>query len=111
MRTTSSLESMNSKLNRGCRKHPHIFKFIDRIRLHEFRKSIDLLDLFENDVNEEFERKRKSDKEREKKIRFFTNLLQKNEIGVNEFLEAMSNNSVLPGAGKPRILYIGDGYI
>lgn len=105
MRTTSSLESMNSKLNRGCPKHPHIFKFIDRIRLHEFRKSIDLLDLVGDDVSEEFKRKRKLDKDRETKISHFTSLLQKKEIGVDEFLEAMSNNTVLPGTGKLVVAY------
>lgn len=103
MRTTSSLESMNSVLNRGCPKHPHIFKFIDRIRLHEFSKSLDLLDLIDDDVSEEFERKRKLDKEREIKISYFTNLLEKQEISVNEFLEAMSIKSILPGTGKLKI--------
>lgn len=100
MRTTSSLESMNSVLGRGCRKHPQIFVFIDHIRKHEFSKSLDLLNSFENDVDKDFERKRRLDKEREIKINHFTKRLQKEEITVEEFLEAMANKDILPEAGK-----------
>lgn len=91
---------MNSALNRGCKARPHLFKFIDRIRLHEFKKSMDLQNLVDNDVTEDFDRKRKLDKERELKIAHFTNLLLKKEIGVSEFLEAMSTKTFLPGTGK-----------
>lgn len=106
MRTTSSVESMNSALNRGCKARPNIFKFIDRIRLHEFSKQLDLIDLFEDDVTEEFERKRKLDRERELKITHFTNLLLQNDITVQEFLEAMSTKSFLPGTGTLGMLCI-----
>lgn len=100
MRTTSSLEAMNSALNRTSPPHRHIFKFIDHIRLHEFGKSLDLLNLEKNDVSEEFQRKRKLDKERKERISHFTNELQKEAISVREFLEAMSIKSVSPGLGK-----------
>lgn len=100
MRTTSSLESMNSVLGRGCRKHPQMFKFIDHIRSHEFSKSLDLLNLVEDDIDCDFERKRQRDKEREKKISFFTNQLQEGKITVGNFLEAMSDKNILPGTGN-----------
>lgn len=100
MRTTSSLESMNSVLGRGCWKHPQMFKFIDHIRKHEFKKSLDLLNLYKNDGNHDFKRKRKLDKEREEKISHFTSQLQKGKINVQDFLEAMSDRNVLPKTCK-----------
>lgn len=100
MRTTSSLESMNSVLGRGCRKHPQMFKFIDHIRKHEFGRSLDLLNLFEDDVDKEFKRKRQLDREREEKISYFTKKLQEGEITVEDFLDAMSDKNILPGTGK-----------
>lgn len=99
MHTTSSLESMNSALNRGCRKHPHIFKFIDHIRTHEFSKSLDLLNLIEDDTDSDFKRKRHLDKEREKKISHFTSQLHKGEISVPEFLKVISDKNILPETG------------
>lgn len=68
--------------------------------MHEFSKSLDLLNLIEDDLDKDFERKRKLDQERENKISYFTNQLQKEEISVQDFLEAMSDKSVLPGSGK-----------
>lgn len=100
MRTTSSLESMNSVLGRGCRKNPQMFKFIDHIRTHEFSKTLDLFNLLEDDVDNDFKRKRQLDKEREEKISYLTNKLQKGEITVADFLEAMSDKNILPGTGK-----------
>lgn len=91
---------MNSVLGRGCQKHPQMFKFIDHIRKHEFKKSLDLLNLYKNDGSNDFKRKRKLDKEREEKISYFTNQLQKGEINVQDFLEAMSDKSVLPKTCK-----------
>lgn len=92
MRTTSSLESMNSALGRGCQKHP-----LGHIRKHEFKKSLDLLNLLENlDLDKDFKRKRQMDKEREMKISYFTNKLQEGEIYVEDFLEAMSDKDILP---------------
>lgn len=101
MRTTSSVESLNSVLGRSFPKHPHIFKFIDRLRLHEFSKYLDMLDLVKDEVpDEQFQRKRLRDKERQEKIVFFTNALKKGDISPGEFLEAMSIKAVLPGVGK-----------
>lgn len=99
MRTTSSLESMNSVLGRGCRKHPQMFVFIDHIRKHEFSKSLDLLNTLDDDVDADFERKRQKDKQREMKINYFTSKLKREEITVEEFLEAMSDIDILPGPG------------
>lgn len=101
MRTTSSVESLNSTLSRSFPKHPHIFKFIDRLRLFEFSKLLDMIELVKDNVpDHQYERKRKRDQEREAKIKFFTAQLHEKKINTGEFLAAMANNEVLPNVGK-----------
>lgn len=57
-------------MGRSFPKHPHIYRFIDRLRLFDLKKSIDMLDLIRNDaVNEQFKRKRQRDQDREEKIK------------------------------------------
>lgn len=104
MRTTSSLEALNTAMGRSFPKHPHIFKFIDRLRLLELSKSIDMLDLIRNDsINEQFKRKRQRDKQREEKIQHYTEKLKTSkDMTPGLFLEAMANKVVLPGTGKIR---------
>lgn len=101
MRTTSSLESFNSVLGRSFPRHPHIFRFIDRLRLHEFSKSLDLMNLIKDDVpDSQFQRRRLLDRQREDKIKYFTHLLRTDdEITPADFLEAMANKEMLPGTG------------
>lgn len=102
MRTTSSLEALNSAMGRAFPKHPHMFRFIDRLRLLELKKSIDMLDLINNDdINEGYRRKRKRDQTREDKIKYFTEQLKTNQnMTPALFLEAMANKEVLPELGK-----------
>lgn len=101
MRTTSSLESVNSTLGRSFPKHPHIFKFLDCLRLFEFSKLLSMIDLVKNENScQQFQRKRQLDKDREEKINFFTNVLNENRITVREFLEAMANKEILQDLGK-----------
>lgn len=101
MRTTSSLESVNSTLGRSFPKHPHIFRFIDRLRLYEFSKLLNMLDLVKNeDPDQQFQRKRQRDKEREAKIQFFTKACMENGVNWGEFLDAMANKDVLPNIGS-----------
>lgn len=100
MRTTSSLESLNSTLGRSVPKHPHIFRFINFIKFHEFVKSCDMLCLTGPDLpDSQLERRRKNDREREEKIQFFTSKLMAREINSSEFLEAMGNKCILPRIG------------
>lgn len=48
-------------------------------------------------------KKHKTDKEREEKIKFFTALLERKEVDIGEFLEAMANKAILPSAGAAHI--------
>lgn len=102
MRTTSSLESFNSVLGRLFPRHPHLFRFIDRLRLIEFSKTLDLMDLIENELpDDQFQRRRLRDKKREEKIKYFTIQLQTDgDMSPADFLEAMANKDILPGNGK-----------
>lgn len=103
MRTTSSLESMNSQLNRSFgRARPNIFQFIDHIKTHESLKCEKLAKLVKTTVvsSKQLERKRKRDKERDDKIKYFTEELEQNRINVAEFLESMANKDILPKSGK-----------
>lgn len=97
MRTTSSVESLNSVLGRSFPKHPHILKFIDYLKHHEFSKYCDLLNLLKSDISpKQLGRKRKLDQEREEKIVFFTKKLKSNDILPSEFLDAMAIKEILP---------------
>lgn len=94
MRTTSSLESVNSVLGRSFPLHPHLFKFIENLQLFEFSKSLDMLELVASNapVNHH-QRRRERDQGRENKIRYFTRKLQDEddvEFDVGCFLEAMA---------------------
>lgn len=97
MRTTSSVESFNAVLGRKCSKHPHIFKFIDQIKIVELKKALNLLCLMEPGVpNSQFQPRNKEDQERNEKIKYFTTLLVQNIISVSIFLEAMANKTIIP---------------
>lgn len=101
MRTTSSVESLNSVIGRSFPKHPHILKFIGHLKLHEFTKSYDLSNLTKSDTPpKQLERKRKADREREEKIVFFTKKLKAKEISASEFLDAMATKEILPTNGR-----------
>lgn len=102
MRTTSSLEALNSTLGRSFPKHPHIFKFINRLKLFEFSKSVNMLHSIRNDVpDEQLKRRRQCDQNRQEKIKFFTDQLRANDQMTPElFLDAMENKEILPGTGK-----------
>lgn len=101
MRTTSSMESLNSVLGRMIPKHPNIFKFIDGIKLHEFAKSRDLMELSFNCPEKKLKRKRKIDEEREAKIKRTTDELLMENISPSEFLDIFSSNqNLLPHSGN-----------
>lgn len=100
MRTTSSLEAINSVIQRSFPGKTNIFKFIESLRLYESRKSEDLHKLSIGEIPyRQLERKRAVDRERERKIVFFSNQLDFGYISVEEFLESMSSHDILPPAG------------
>lgn len=99
MRTVSSLESMNSQIGRSFQPHANIFKFIESLKMHEFMKSCEMNNLILNTSEKSFRKKHKTDREREDKIKFFTALLERKEVDIGEFLEAMANKAILPSAG------------
>lgn len=105
MRTTSSLESLNSVLGRLLCRRPNIYKFIEGIKVHEFAKVKELIQtdlLAEEDVaTKRKTRKRKSDQDRDDKIKRVTEELDQNKITPDEFLEAFSKNEIsLPESGR-----------
>lgn len=99
MRTTSSVESLNSQLNRSFPKHGSIWKFVEQLKSHEFMKATEMAKLMHSDKKSpsQNQRKRKKDRERDAKIDFFTKMLNANEISPGLFLEAMGNRIILPG--------------
>lgn len=107
MRTTSSLESMNSVLGRMIPKRPNIFKFIDGIKLHEFAKNRELLELSFKCPKNQLKRKRKADQWREEKIMKATEELMGEDISPSEFLDIFSNDqSLLPHSGNYSNIFV-----
>lgn len=101
MRTTSSLESLNSVLGRLIPKQPNIFKFIDGIKLHEFAKHRELLELLFNCPKKQLKRKKEIDEKRDAKIKRTTEQLVNNEISPSEFLDVFSSDqTLLPKSGN-----------
>lgn len=100
MRTTSSVEAMNSVIQRSFRTNPHIYQFIENLRLHESIKSTDLYQLTLGSItNPKLISKRAEDRKRDDKIRICSEKLQNGDISVAEFLKLMANqNSLLGGA-------------
>lgn len=54
----------------------------------------------------QLERRRKKDKERDEKIKYFSDLLKDGSISVGEFLESMANKRIVLLMGNIFILYI-----
>ncbi|XP_055307903.1 uncharacterized protein LOC129572024, partial [Sitodiplosis mosellana] len=97
MRTTSSLEALNSIIQRTFPGQTTIFKFVESLKLLESIKSSDLHQLTSGFIsNQQLERRRRADKHRNDKINHFTGLLTNKEISVAVFLESMSGKDVLP---------------
>lgn len=80
MRTTSSLESLNATLKRWFPSHPHIYKFLECLKLFEFSKALDMLEAVRTGAPtpEQLQRKKKKDQKREDKIKYLTDLLEYN---------------------------------
>lgn len=95
MRTTSSLEAMNSQLNRlFAEKHPNIFCFVEYLKYHEYSEAQKMLDLVSADMPEGLcERVRERDRSRDKKIKYYSGLLRMNAISVKKFLKVIGIRS------------------
>lgn len=91
MRTTSSLESFNSKLNRSIAKKSNYYRFFERLRIHESR-SADRMHNLSTDLlpDTHFDPKHKYYQERAIKIKANTSLLCKGKMTVAEFLYEMT---------------------
>lgn len=103
MRTTSSLESINSVLGRFFLRRPNIYKFIDGLKIYEFAKYKEMLELStENeDSTKRMTRKRKSDQERDEKIKRATEELISENITTSQFLGSFSKDGrLLPNNGN-----------
>lgn len=93
MRTTSSVESMNAAMRLMFPRHPHIYKFIDRLKVHEYSKTTDLLEAMQSgDI--EIVRRKKRDQRREDKIRYLSELLSLHEISAEGFLDEMTKGNL-----------------
>lgn len=93
---------MNAVLRRMFPNHPHIYKFIDRLRLHEFSKSLDMFDAVKSNdlMNQILNRRQKRVQKRDEKIKKYTEELKNNdEMTVDAFLRIMTTEDVLPGNG------------
>lgn len=100
MRTTSSLESLNSIIQKSFPQQTNIFKFIDSLRLLESIKASNLHQIHCGFIsNRQLERKRTADRDRDLKIKHLTKKLMKGKISVDVFLESMSEKDVLPNIG------------
>lgn len=70
---------------------------MDELKLIEFKKALDMLNLIGPDIpKEQFERRKQTDRERDNKIKYFTDLLLSKKISVSTFLECMANKGIMP---------------
>lgn len=100
MRTTSSVEAINSVIQRSFPGQTNIFKFTDSLRMHEAIKSTDMYQLYSGDItSDQLERRRLGDASREEKIKRLTMQLKNDEITLIDFLKSMSVKDVLPSTG------------
>lgn len=89
---------MNAVLRRICPDHPHLFKFIDRLRLHEFSKSIDMLEAVRSNAPVErlHRRRLQKIKQRDQKIKELTSELVNKNLTPAAFLEIIAEADISP---------------
>lgn len=94
MRTTSSLESFNSALNRSIPKKANFFTFVQRLKLHESRKADQMSNIINDKLPQNhFERKHYCDRKREEKIRLHSERLYNGQTNTCGFLAAITDES------------------
>lgn len=93
MRTVSSLESFHSSANRSMPKKGNFFRCVVGLRLIESRKADTMMNLVNNIMPEnQLERKHSWDRERDQRIKHFTELICKKKIPIKEFLQEISSD-------------------
>lgn len=94
MRTTSSVESFNALLNRSIVKSPEFFNLVLSLKIHETRIVDEMWYVSRSnpEPNDYFEKKKKKDQERDKKIRVLTKKLNEMELTTEEFMREMAKD-------------------
>lgn len=90
IRTTSALEGFNSKLSRSIEKHGQFYKFLDCIRNEDFQHSVSLSKIAAGALSV-LPKKRKTQSDKDSKIRHLTQQLDKGEISVSDFFNFVIN--------------------
>lgn len=96
-RTTSPEESIHSVLGKSAPKHPPFFQWMDYIKLHEFDQTLQMWSLMNGDSKPEL--RRKYEIARDLQIKIHGEKLDSKQISVGEFLNAMSDENILPRKG------------
>lgn len=108
MRTTSSVESVNSIVQRSFPDRTNIFKFVESLKLFETIRSTDLHQLSKGEIRTpQLERKRAEDRARDEKIKRLSMSLKQKKIPIAEFLEEICTKDILP----PISMYIHNASI
>lgn len=97
MRTTSSLESMNAALRRISRPRPSVFRFIECIKMHEFSKSLDLMETIK--YGPQVQKSKKVEKLDVKIKQLSAALEQDPDMNPGLFLEEFTMNYSIPDTG------------
>lgn len=104
MRTTSSIEALNSTIQRTFPDSSNIFKFIQNLSLFDAIKSSDLYQLtLETGMNAK--KKRFDDQQRHEKIDFCSKCLKNEELNVFEFLSLMADKRI-KAVSDGKLIYI-----
>lgn len=90
MRTTSSLESFHSVLNRSMAKKSHFYRFVRGLKIHESRKAEKMFNLIHHKVPSDVVPRHRRDRERAERIKINTNLFCEIFLNIMEFFEALS---------------------
>lgn len=95
MRTTSPLESVNSNVQRSFPQNPHIFSFIQNLRLFDSIQSTDLYQLKSGSItNPRLQQQRNEDRRRDQKIKICTESLKTGKVTPFEFLLIMGDKDI-----------------
>lgn len=106
MRTTSSLESLNSVLKRTFPLHPNMFRFMERLKVFEFGKQLKMFDSMRKGPSEN--RRRLQDRLRDEKVRNILHQLNNTEddFNIGDFFNMLANQDILPNSGEIYILVL-----
>lgn len=72
--------------------------------MHESHIVLKMWALLECKETDAFQRKR--DRERDEKIKFATEMMKDGKISINDFLEAVANDEMMPNKGMKNLIYM-----